>query len=125
VGDNAQQSPPQASFDFEFEDNSGNDILRITHNSGKAVDNDDVYVSPTKDIAAGPGNDSASITNQQQSIDLTSEANSNTWVDENLKAGVSFELVGDGDLGSETVRLIYENDGQSTTTIATWEGPDA
>ncbi|WP_226012803.1 type IV pilin [Halomicrobium salinisoli] len=128
VGDQAQQSPPQASFDFEYQDNSGNDILTITHESGETVNPDNVYVKSTESFAAGPGNDSStgSFSNTYSTLDLTADADgSGDWVDENLKAGVSFDIVGDSDLNSATVRLIYEHDGQTTTTIATWEGPDA
>jgi len=132
LGDQAQQTTPQASFNFNYDQSGTNDVLTITHEGGDTIDNSRVMVKSDTDFRAGLDNSSSSSSGTQHkelAIDSswTVSGSSTTWVGNDLSAGSSFDIVGDGvSLNGATVRIVYEaQSGDSSSTLATWEGPDA
>ncbi|WP_225335927.1 type IV pilin [Halomicrobium urmianum] len=108
LGDQAQQSTPTASFDFDY-NATGTDNLTITHESGDTIDGARL---------------NATISNG-------ANVDSDVFIGE-ITAGTSTELnesVTDADpldLSDSTVRIIYTAEsGGSSSTLTTWEGPDA
>jgi len=127
LGDQANSAPPQASFEYEYRQ-AGNGNLTITHTGGDTIDPSRINISTDEDFHPAPGNESGSLSGPSyQSLSLDSEADGSDWVDSDIRAGTSFGIVSDSDnLESATVRIVYvEESGSQSTTLATWEGPDA
>ncbi|WP_225333985.1 type IV pilin [Halomicrobium urmianum] len=128
MGNQAQQDPPQASFSFDFtNDNtvSGTtyDQLTISHGSGDNLPVERVKIKGTVDLGSGGTN--ASTGNYESDLEFTDDFS----VSGEVSAGTTVTVSSDtsnNELGTETVRIIYvdEDTGQSTT-LSTWEGPDA
>ncbi|WP_226012804.1 type IV pilin [Halomicrobium salinisoli] len=124
VGDQAQQSIPQASFDFSYDqdgstgsadyDGSSNGlgtdgVLTITHTSGNTINGDRLTLNDK-----GPNGDDGPT-------DKFSDS-SHADVGE-VDAGTSVTVAVDSD---DEVILIYTTaSGGQSSTLATWEGPDA
>jgi flagellin-like protein len=122
LGDQASQTTPQVSFSFDYDssldgnsdgDYSGglsntgtNGVLTITHDGGDSVNENRLSFTDadgnsidTLDSATGLGDGS------------------------DISAGLSLEVGVDSD---DTVRIIYTSSGgDSTSTITSWDGPDA
>jgi len=127
LGDQAQQSTPTASFAFDYDasldgsDDSNidfgtanfsddgadsNGVLTITHESGANINEDRLSIVES-------GGDSKPNLESASSVGSGSE----------ISAGTSIKVGADD---SDTIRLIYEAEsGGQSSTIATWEGPDA
>ncbi|WP_226021487.1 type IV pilin [Halomicrobium salinisoli] len=138
LGDQAQQSTPTASIDFEYTQNpSGDDVLTITHSSGDTLDGATINASvegeldndgstSSSDIAFGPGPNG-----DDGNLFGTSEVTAGTTYPLNAsdfyKPSANSDSLDNGlDLSEATVRITYtaESGGQSST-LTTWEGPDA
>jgi len=100
LGDQVSNSSPQASFSFDYD---GTDTLTVTHDGGQGIDASNLYIRGTDDEDGPWGG--------------TTGSNSK------VKAGNSDDVaVTDG----STVRVIWESsDGSDSSTLATWNGPDA
>jgi flagellin-like protein len=110
LGDQVSDNAPQASFSFDFNDDSGfdggtNDIVNITHEGGETIENSTLSVE-------GDGTNS-----------LTYRSGDSNWGDDNVvSAGdrISYGQVNAG----ETIRVIWTNpNGGSTNTIARATAP--
>jgi len=133
LGDQVQQTSPQASFGFDYSNpDSGTDTLEVTHESG-----DSIAASQLSVVVSGAVD--------EEDDDSTSEDNVNqkyTWNDfadpdeTDVSAGSTITLqdsnVGDLDEGDNldlsgaTVRITWSSDdGSSTSTLGTWNGPEA
>jgi flagellin-like protein len=119
LGDQASQTTPQVSFSFDYDssattsDYSGGlqtsspGVLTITHDGGDSVDEN--RLSFTDDS----GN----------TIDSLNSGNSAIGDGSDVTAGTSMDIKVDSD---DTIRVIFTSSGgDSTSTIASWEGPDA
>ena len=115
----SQSASPQVSFEFEYEETSsddsstdfassaGNGDLTITHNSGDSVQ------AGRLSIIDEAGDDEQT---GQAFFSLSSP-------DSQVSSGVSGTAKVDN---SDTIRIVYTDDsGEDSTTLATWEGPDA
>lgn len=120
LGDQAQQTTPQASFSFDYEDGAtstddswsteGSDgLLTITHDGGDTIDATRLSVVGSSDSTGGDLTDS----DNDPQYDDTAEVSAGS----NIVIGVD-----DGD----TIRVVYTAEsGDSSSTLATWNGPDA
>ncbi|WP_089816660.1 type IV pilin [Halomicrobium zhouii] len=122
LGDQAQQTTPQASFSFDYEQETStadifshgsgveDGLLTITHDGGDTID------APRISIV---GASSTSDLNLVTDSSGTGEYVSN----DEVSAGSTIPLrVANGD----TIRVVYSGEsGDSSSTLATWEGPDA
>jgi len=113
-----QSASPTVSFEFEYEQDtsaasgdfySGGDggQLTITHNSGDSVQAGRLSVI---DEAGDDDQDG------QTAFSLSD-------ADSQVSSGVSGTVSVDAD---DTIRIVYtDNSGEDSTTLATWDGPDA
>ena len=111
---------PQASFSFDY-NQSAPDHLNITHESGGAIDSDQLNITTGVSIygtaEAGSGNASESRT--------WTGLNGDTQTD--VTAGTSVTIIPDGDsLSDQTVRIVWTDEaGSSSATLQRWSGPNA
>jgi flagellin-like protein len=127
LGDQAQQTTPQASFNFDYTDNSDssseNDELTVTHEGGDTIA--DTRLSIVADSADFDDTDDNS---DNAPTDTTWDNLFNPSGDE-ISAGTSGTIYSDTnsqDFTGATFRIIYtQESGDSSSTLATWEGPDA
>ncbi|WP_226010530.1 type IV pilin [Halomicrobium salinisoli] len=127
LGDQAQQQTPTASFDFEYDnESSGVDKLTITHASGDTIDGANLNAT----VSGGYGDDGSntgsievddSLFNGEITAGSSSQLNgSSVIVSGHNDAGTVLNL------NNATVRIIYTAEsGGSSSTITTWEGPNA
>jgi len=100
LGDQVSDSSPQASFSFDYD---GSSDLTITHDGGQGIDSSNLYIR-----GADSGNGVWS---------------GDTGSNSKVKAGNSAEV---SVTDTDTVRVIWESsDGSDSSTLATWNGPDA
>ena len=127
LGDQASQTTPTASFAFDYEESSGtDDILTITHDGGDTIEAN--QLSPAVEGATdGSGGDATYTGGIYGSVSEVSAGTTTTidgsdtsvWTDSGGSSTAA-------DLNSATVRIVYESDnGDTTSTLATFEGPDA
>ncbi|WP_058367656.1 type IV pilin [Haloparvum sedimenti] len=101
LGDSVQQSSPSASFDFEFD--TSNDNVTVTHEGGDSI--------PSAQLNVTKGNGD----NWTNRPEFTGEVN----------AGSSATGTSDSAWAGETVRVIWtSNDGSSSQTIASRDAPN-
>ncbi|ELK50211.1 type IV pilin [Haloferax volcanii] len=111
---------PQASFSFNYNQSSA-DYLNITHESGGAIDSDQLSISTGVSIYG------------TAEADATDAAESRTWTALNggtqtdVTAGTSVTIIPDGDsLSDQTVRIVWTDEaGSSSATLQRWSGPNA
>jgi len=107
LGDQVSDNAPQASFSFEFSDNSGfdggpGDYVNITHDGGETLDNSTLEVQ-------GDGSDTLTYVSDSTWDDATSSGDRIVY--ENVNSG-------------ETIRVVWTNpNGGSTNTIARATAP--
>jgi len=116
LGDQASQSAPQASFEFDFD---GDTNVTLTHAGGDSIDNS------TLDVTVG----SQAVYNSSgpvEEIDEDTVYVDNNW-EETISTGQSiefgFEEDDDIETSGETVRIVWNNPaGGSSNTLAdrTW-----
>jgi len=122
LGDQVQDTSPQASFGFDYTADDAGDTLEITHETG-----DELTASNVEVVISG--------------ADPSAEDGAYTWTDDGspgldgegpVSAGstvtVSDDTTGatDLDLSEATVRVTWTSEtGDSSSTLATWNGPDA
>ncbi|WP_276271501.1 type IV pilin N-terminal domain-containing protein [Haloarcula litorea] len=124
LGDQAQQTTPQASFSFDYDESfgdSGEGVLEITHDGGDTISGSSLYIRGSGWVDASSGTDFSS------DVDIDSTNSDDTWDDAasetEVSAGESIAAgVGDG----YEIRVIYETqEGDNSATLAQDSGPDA
>ena len=130
LGDQAQQTTPQTSFSWDY-DNTANENLTFTHDGGDTLDPARIKVVSSDNFHPGPGNDSGTFS---AGVDVSeyflnkqaSGGSGDPWVDGEVKAGTSVNMVPESSFDSATVRVVYVGEsGDSSATLSTWEGPNA
>jgi len=114
LGDQVQNTTPQASFGFDSADSATN--VTITHESGNSIPASNINISATSNFNA-TGNTSA-----------TDNFTSYSWADfpsasTDVSAGSSVTVTSTtGGFGGETIRVIYSSpDSDSSSTLAKFE----
>jgi len=128
LGDQASNTTPQASFSFDYDASGSNDILTITHDGGDTIDAERLNATVSGATDDGGSNDATfGNTGSNNGGELY---NSTTYDD--VQAGSTYDLnsedfdQSDLDLSGATVRIVYTAEsGDQSSTLATWEGPDA
>jgi flagellin-like protein len=119
LGDSTQTTP-SASFDFDYQQGdsstddtfstgtTGDGILIITHESGDSIDATQIDITGSSETASNSMNlvDDGSFTSSDE-----------------ISAGTEFSVrMNDGD----SIRVVYTGEsGDSSSTLQTFEGPDA
>jgi len=122
LGDQVQNTTPQASFGFETHDQDGDgdaDWVNVTHESGSTIDGTALSVSTT---AGGGTSDTWA---NAAGVSEVSAGNEFTVSDQDGGAVAGdIDLTG-SDLEGETVRVIYDNpNSDSSSTLAKFEVPE-
>ncbi|WP_226021486.1 type IV pilin [Halomicrobium salinisoli] len=122
LGDQAQQSTPTASFDFEYENDTsavGSDDFDSTNGETMGTEGE-----LTITHASGDTIDGARITfTDRGDTNTTTDLASAGGAPDELTAGTSVVLDVDA---HDTIDVIYTAEsGGSSSTLTTWEGPDA
>ncbi|MCU4719162.1 type IV pilin N-terminal domain-containing protein [Halapricum hydrolyticum] len=120
LGDTTNTTP-QASFDFDYDQgdtsttdsfgNTGTDgLLTITHESGDSIEATQLYIRGSSDSS-----DVEVATDSSNSPKYSSG--------DKISAGDTINV---GVANGDTVRVVYEDSsGDSSSTLGSWEGPDA
>ena len=124
LGDQVQSTSPQASFNFDFTDNSGSaDSLEITHDGGDSITAGNMDVSASDSLAASAGAVSTATSLGWETLDANNAAA------DDIGAGSTATAYGsdaNNDLADDTVRVTWSSsDGSNSATLGKWEGPDA
>ncbi|WP_335999496.1 type IV pilin N-terminal domain-containing protein [Halorientalis halophila] len=133
LGEQVSTTAPQASFSFQFEEDSGNDYgtLTATHDGGDSIKATELYFRGNSGANSG---DSDYNFNDLWSDVIAGSSGYGQTTDGTASGSIgSTSGVTGGDyaeieqMGTDgQVRLIYEaSQGDSSATISTWEGPDA
>jgi flagellin-like protein len=133
LGENVQQTAPQASFNQDYskagdsDASNPDDILTVTHSGGDTLSGSELYI--TYRSVSGKV-----VDGQAEGATGTSEVTSGTkWSNagggSDVSAGDSIKLYGnDGGGGFDTATFNFvwrSTNGDSSATLSTWEGPNA
>ncbi|MDS0277076.1 type IV pilin N-terminal domain-containing protein [Halomicroarcula sp. S1AR25-4] len=120
LGDQAQQTTPQASFAFDYDESVGGTdegVLTITHDGGDTIQGNSLYLRGSGFVSSwgGPG------------IDLDASNSSDDWQTAEglteVSAGSSIDAALNDDY---QVRVVYEPpEGDTSATLAEDDGPEA
>jgi len=128
LGDQVQSTSPQASFNFDFTDDttiSGTeyDQLEITHDGGDSIAPAQLDVVGSENLGAGATNTTASASR------LPYTDGSFTGVSGDVSAGTTITTSlddGTDEMNDATVRVVWTSEtGENSATLGEWSGPDA
>ena len=127
LGDSTSTTP-QASFDFDYSADDGTDPgqIVITHESGDSLDPARVKFSRSESLASSVGGAGSSELELDSAYSISGDVTAGT----SLTVAEPGEAAGSADGTAQfddlTLRIIYTpSSGDSSSTLATWEGPDA
>ena len=128
LGDQVQSTSPQASFSFDFTDDttiSGTtyDQVEITHDGGDAIPPARLTVSSSDDLGSG-------ATNATGTYEATIHYDYATYgISGDVSAGTSITVSTDTsteELNDATLRVVWTSEsGDSSATLGQWSGPGA
>ncbi|MDS0280003.1 type IV pilin N-terminal domain-containing protein [Halomicroarcula sp. S1AR25-4] len=134
LGDTATKSTPQASFSFDYtQDTSGHDVLSITHDGGDTIDGarlnatvsgalDNDYAGTSSGVVFGAA---ASGDGDLYTAEVTAGTSDKLNADD-FHDGSGTALTNNLDLSEADVKVVYTAaSGDSSSTLAEWSGPDA
>jgi flagellin-like protein len=112
LGDQAQQATPQASFSFDYEENTE---VTVTHDGGDTIQANELYVRGTLD---GSNSISQTWANMTSGVSEVTAGNSVVLDDSNTDVS--------DPTNSYEIRVVYETqEGDTSATLAQDTGPDA
>jgi len=123
LGDQVQQTTPQASFGFDTTDvgdgTNNNDHVSITHESGDSIDSSNLKVM----VGGTTYFEDGSTTSNVDGTDVT--APTDTWGSSTVNAGKTLELAENGNAnewsGETEVRVVFDSpDSDSSSTLGTF-----
>ena len=131
LGDQVGNTAPQASFTFDYADNTdGADVLEITHDGGDSIS--DAALAVTSDTTFQQGDGNTTTDAGATSVGLDESSATTPWgqTDGEYAAGDTFAITADTpgttSLDGATVRVVWSAEGgDSSATLGKWEGPDA
>ena len=116
LGDQAQQTTPQASFAFDYSGSDNN--LQITHDGGDSILSDEMYV---RGSAGGDPNTGV----WHDLPDSTTNSGSDVTAGNSVYLGQA-DGNGDNVPADYDIRVVYETqEGDNSATLAQDQGPDA
>jgi flagellin-like protein len=136
LGDSVNNTAPQATFSFEYEQNeSGSDLLTITHEVGDTIEGQNLNITSDGATNKAPNKANAYVGTDVFSGEITAgtEATVDNTIFKSAPDPTNVELLSDRsgpnsqlDLSGATIRVVYSDEtGGSSATLAKWEGPDA
>ncbi|RDI72590.1 type IV pilin [Halopelagius longus] len=124
LGGSVSQTAPQASFAFDFE-NGSNDNVTITHETGDSIKAARLNLTASKavDIATDKSNLGAgggSAATSRSFVDSDAYGASDT-----ISAGSTLYAGNASDLNGEEFRVVWASEtGDSSATLSKWTAPD-
>lgn len=136
LGDSVNNTAPQATFSFEYEQNEGgSDVLTITHEVGDTIEGQNLNITSdgATDETSPPDTNDAYVGTDVFTGQITAgtEATVDNTTFKTFDATGKFLTDRGGsdsqlDLSGATIRVVYTDEtGGSSATLAKWEGPDA
>ena len=136
LGDQVQDTAPQASFNFDYTNTSATspgDSIAVTHDGGDSIPADQLNASVSGAAANDGGWSGVTFTGAATdgnlfdgSSDVTA-GSSDTIDNDDFYDGT--DTVTDGetlDLSASTVRVVWTNsNGDNSATLGEWDGPEA
>jgi flagellin-like protein len=128
LGDQVQSTSPQASFTFDFTDDTGTsptvDRLEITHDGGDAIPPARLSVVSSDAVGAGPSNGSTGDYETNIPFDYTTYG-----ISGDVSAGTSIAVsadTGTEQINDNTIRVVWTSEtGENSATLGEWTGPNA
>ncbi|WP_410766795.1 type IV pilin [Haloferax sp. DFSO60] len=118
LGDQVSTTAPQASFSFDYVDGASTDNLTVTHDSGTAINSDNLNLTSGTSFEVISGGVPVGASNQSKSF-------TDMGVSGDVTAGTSVQ-VGNSSFNSATVRIVWTDEsGSNSATLQKWSGPDA
>ncbi|MBX0293847.1 type IV pilin [Haloarcula nitratireducens] len=113
LGDQAQQTTPQASFSFDYNSSGTQNVVSITHDGGDTISASELYVR-------GDVNDTDTDNPQ-----LNNDGSwAGTTTDSNVAAGNTAEVRVKN--SAYNIRVVYQSaEGDNSATLSQDSGPDA
>ena len=106
LGDQVQTTAPNTQFSFDYTDGES---LDITHDGGDGIHNSELSV-----VVNG------------ETFDAENEPSGSTWPTGVVSAGTTITLDSNDVSPEDNVRVVWTSpDGSSSSTVASWSGPDA
>jgi len=127
LGDSSVEGPQEANFTYRYSQ-VGNGNLTMVYESGDTLDPTNVEVRADVQFRPAPGNETGSLGGEAvESYSLDSTAAGSDWVGDDVSPGSEFGIVGDGStIGNGTIKIVWvAPDGNETTVLGEWQGPDA
>ncbi|KTG28199.1 type IV pilin [Haloferax profundi] len=118
LGDQVGDTAPQASFSFDYQNQSPNDNLTVTHDSGTAINAEQINLtSSTKFDRITSGTPDGNYNSTKSFADMGIEGD--------VTAGNSVQ-VGNNTFHDSTFRVVWTSEsGSNSATLQKWTGPDA
>jgi flagellin-like protein len=126
LGDQVSDTAPQASFSFEWDDNSGDhDPLNITHDGGDTITAKNLYFrGQPGSNGFSPGDTECSSVNCLDNTASWNAYDSGTGAQSEISAGMRIQIDRVGSDGE--VDVVWErSSGDNSATLSSWSGPDA
>jgi flagellin-like protein len=126
LGGSVSQTTPQASFGFDYNDAStGDDVVTVTHETGDTIEADRLSLagSTKVDIATTEGAVATGTeTSTRESFTESAGGFSSGTI---IGAGDSVYAGGNGDLGGETFRVVWNSENnENSATLSEWTAPN-
>ncbi|SFR55725.1 type IV pilin [Halogeometricum limi] len=124
LGGNLSQTTPQASFGFDFDDNAGDDVVTVTHETGDTIEADRLSLAASKDVdiatteAAINGSETSS---KESFIESDGGFSAGTMVG----AGDTLYAGGNGDLTGADFRVVWSSENnENSATLSEYTAPN-
>jgi len=130
LGDQAQETTPQASFNFDYSAADGTDdgTVQVTHDGGDSIGPARLSLVGSENIEAS----ASSTGNGDDTLELDAAGDDGYGLSDDVSAGTSVTVyepgstTGTTEFNDLTLRVVFNSEsGDSSATLAEWEGPGA
>lgn len=124
LGDQISNTAPQASFSFDYTEDSNGDTLQVTHNGGETISANEL-----KGSVSGAQDGASSVTYSDKLFDTSNYSDVNAGSTDTINKfyfGSAGSRPSNLNLNASTVRVTYQPaEGGNSATLGRWDGPDA
>jgi flagellin-like protein len=126
LGDQVQSTSPQASFTFDFTDDTGgttHDRLAITHDGGDAIPPAQLSVVSSDNIGSGESNTTgtyeSSVSFAYGTYSISGDVSAGTTIHVSVATATD-------QMNDNTIRVVWTSEtGENSATLGEWTGPNA
>ncbi|SFR57556.1 flagellin N-terminal-like domain-containing protein [Halogeometricum rufum] len=124
LGGSVSQTTPQASFGFDFEDAS-NDNVTITHETGDTIDASRLNLTATKDVDVATDKNLVGISTETTSSSEGFTDSGGFGSSASVSAGSTLYAGGNGDLSGQTFRVVWNSENnENSATLSEYTAPN-